>query len=98
MSYLVEILVPLTGDDGGMVLKRVQDELTRAFGGVTMHVNAPAEGLWKDEGDVDHDKSVVVEVMTEELSRQWWVTYKRDVKLRLGQDEIVIRAAAIERL
>lgn len=98
MSYLVEILVPLTGEDGGMVLKCVRDELTRAFGGVTMHVNAPAEGLWKNEGDVDHDRIVVVEVMTDDLDKDWWANYRGELEALLDQDEIMIRAAVIERL
>ncbi|MFP3547146.1 hypothetical protein SB748_27375 [Rhizobium sp. SIMBA_035] len=98
MRYLVEILLPITGDDGRLVLERVRNELTDAFGGVTMHANAPAEGLWKNEGDVDRDRIVVVEVMTDKLDRQWWEAYRRELETRLGQDEIVIRAAQVERL
>ncbi|MDM9644826.1 hypothetical protein [Rhizobium sp. S163] len=98
MSYLVEILLPITGDDGRGALERVRNELTEVFGGVTMHVDAPAEGIWKNEGDVDRDKIVVVEVMTEHLNREWWENYRRELEARLGQDEIVIRAAQVERL
>jgi len=98
MRYLVEILLPITGDDGRLVLERVRNELTDAFGDVTMHANAPAEGLWKNEGDVDRDRIVVVEVMTDKLDRQWWEAYRRELETRLGQDEIVIRAAQVERL
>lgn len=81
-----------------MVLKRVQDELTRAFGGVTMHVNAPAKGLWKNKDDLDHDRIVVVEVMTDDLEKGWWAKYRGELEARLDQDEVMIRAAAIERL
>jgi hypothetical protein len=98
MSYLVEILLPVTGDDGRTVLERARNELTEAFGGVTMHLNAPAEGLWEKDGDVDRDSIVVVEVMTDELDRQWWAAFRRELEARLDQDEIVIRAAQVERL
>ncbi|WP_350223822.1 hypothetical protein [Rhizobium sp. CNPSo 4039] len=50
MTYLVEILLPLSGDDGPAVLEKVRYELTEVFGGVTMHINSPAEGLCKNEG------------------------------------------------
>ncbi|MGV2103960.1 hypothetical protein [Rhizobium sp. 21-4511-3d] len=98
MSYLVEILLPVTGDDGRTVLERARNELTEEFGGVTMHLNAPAEGLWENDGDVDRDRIVVVEVMTDELDRQWWAAFRRELEARLDQDEIVIRAAQVERL
>jgi hypothetical protein len=98
MSYLVEVPLPVFVEDGRMVLERVRNELTEAFGGVTMHVNAPAEGLWENEGDIDRDRIVVVDVMMDELDRQWWKDYRRELEARLGQDEIVIRAARVERL
>lgn len=98
MSYLIEILFPLAADEGRTVLERVRDELTEVFGGVTMHVNAPAEGLWKNEGDVDRDRIVVIEVMTTELNKEWWANFRSELELRLDQDEIVIRAAAVEQL
>jgi len=98
MSYLVEILLPVTGDDGRTVLERVRNELTEAFGGVTMHLNAPAEGLWENDGDVDRDRIVVVDIMTDELDRQWWKAYRRELEIRIGQEEIVVCATEICRL
>ncbi|MBB4483421.1 hypothetical protein [Rhizobium etli] len=97
MSYLVEVLLPVC-DDAGHILQGVRDKLTNTFGGVTMHVNAPAEGLWKSEGDVDRDRIVVVEVMTDELDRKWWAAYRKELELRLDQEEIVVRASEVERL
>ncbi|MBB4274835.1 hypothetical protein [Rhizobium mongolense] len=97
MSYLVEVLLPIR-DDAGPILQGVRDKLTDTFGGVTMHVNAPAEGLWKSEGDVDRDRIVVVEVMTDELDRKWWAAYRKELELRLDQEEIVVRASEVERL
>jgi hypothetical protein len=97
MSYLIEILLPV-GDDARTILTDVRDELTEAFGGVTMHINAPAEGLWENDGNVDRDRIVVVEVMTSNLDRDWWAAYRKELEARLNQEEIVIRASETQRL
>ncbi len=97
MSYLIEILLPV-GDEVGSTLARVRDELSETFGGVTMHANAPAEGLWENRGDVSRDRIVVVEVMTDAIDPGWWATYRRELEARLDQQEIVIRATEIRRL
>ncbi|MBB2820055.1 UNVERIFIED_ORG: hypothetical protein GGD59_003318 [Rhizobium esperanzae] len=97
MSYLVKVLLPV-GDDAGSILEPISRKLTETFGGVTMHVNAPAEGLWKNEGDVDWDRIVVVEVMTNNLDRAWWAAFRKELELALEQEEIVIRASEVERL
>jgi len=98
MSYFVEILLPITKDAERDQIETVREELTSQFGGVTLHINAPAEGLWKDEGEIERDRIVVAEVMTEDLDRVWWVSYRKDLERRFEQDEIVIRATMIERL
>ncbi|ANL44540.1 hypothetical protein [Rhizobium phaseoli] len=97
MSYLVKVLLPV-GNDAGSILEPISHKLTETFGGVTMHVNAPAEGLWKNEGDVDWDRIVVVEVMTNNLDRKWWAAFRKELELALEQEEIVIRASEVERL
>ncbi|WP_426130453.1 hypothetical protein [Pararhizobium sp. PWRC1-1] len=50
----------------------VRAELTERFGGVTFYRNAPAEGLWKDDGKVERDVIVVAEVMLETIDDIWW--------------------------
>jgi hypothetical protein len=97
MTYTIEILVPV-GNDAQLVLSDVRDKLTTTFGGVTMHVNAPAEGLWEIDGDIDRDRIVVVEVMTDDLDREWWATYRKELEDRLDQQEIIIKASRIQRL
>jgi hypothetical protein len=96
-NYLIEVLLPV-GRDARATLSRVRDDLTKVFGGVTMHVNAPAEGLWESEGDVDQDSIVMVQVMTSRLDRGWWQAYRRRLEADLAQKEIVIRASEIQRL
>jgi streptogramin lyase len=99
MSYLIEILLPTSGNMNRRAsLDRVRAELTETFGGVTLHVNAPAEGLWNDSGEIDHDRIVVIEVMVDVLDRSWWGTYRAELEGRFEQDQIVVRATDIERL
>ncbi|NLS06352.1 hypothetical protein HGP14_23865 [Rhizobium sp. P32RR-XVIII] len=98
MSYLIEILLPRTGESSRANFDVIRSELTENFGGATMHVNAPAEGLWEGDGSIEEDRIVVVEVMIDELDRAWWTSYRKDLEVRLHQEEIVIRATRIERL
>lgn len=94
---MIEILLPVEGNTRDL-LGTVRERLVKRFGGVTMHLKAPAEGLWVDEGTVDHDDIVVIEVMTDDLDSTWWAAFRSELEERLDQEEIVIRATAIERL
>jgi hypothetical protein len=98
VAHLIEILVPVPDDDTRTILEGMRQELTATFGGVTMHVTAPAEGLWQSGGGVERDRIVIVEVMAQELDRVWWGTYRKELEARLHQDEIIIRSIMIERL
>lgn len=63
MPYLMEILLPVTETFERGAFERICDELTDRFGGVTVHVNTHAEGLWNDGDDTKRDRIVIVEVM-----------------------------------
>jgi hypothetical protein len=100
---LIQILLPLFDNDGGSfphgAYQRVSAELTERFGGLTAFTRAPAEGLWKDDAArTTRDEIVVLEIMTEAIDRLWWRDYRQELETRFRQDEIVIRAQAIERL
>jgi len=101
--HVIEILLPLRDKEGTpfprSALDRVRHELTNQFGGVTAHLRAPAAGAWKDdEGGVERDDVVIVEVMADALDRGWWADYRRELETRFRQDEILIRATTCERL
>ncbi|XKM43743.1 hypothetical protein A4U53_038585 (plasmid) [Rhizobium ruizarguesonis] len=99
MPYLVEILLPIIrGRRNRTNLDSVRKVLTERFGGITLHVNAPAEGLWEDGGDIEEDRIIVVEVMVDDLDRPWWSSYRADLEVRFRQEEIVLRAVVMERL
>jgi hypothetical protein len=99
MPYLVEILLPVTHSRQNRTkLDLVCHELTEKFGGVTLYINSPAEGLWADGGDIERNRIVVVEVTTDDIDRSWWSSYRRELEARFRQEEILIRATPIERL
>jgi hypothetical protein len=100
--YCVELLLPLVP---GLSQRRrqalideVRQELTHRFGGVTAFVRSPAEGAWRTRRGTVRDDIVVVEVMVPSIDRRWWTRYRRDLEQRFDQEEIVIRAVAMQRL
>lgn len=100
--FLVQMLLPLS-DAAGKPFPRtfyrpIRDQLTAQFGGLTAYTRAPAEGMW-DAGDgPTRDDIVVYEVMVPELDRAWWAEYRRGLEQQFEQDELVVRAQAMERL
>lgn len=100
---LVQLLLPLYAPDGARqprdLFDAVRAELVERFGGLTAYSRAPATGLWK-EGDaaVARDDIVVYEVMVDGLDRAWWAGYRAELERRFRQDELVVRAQAVERL
>lgn len=101
--HLVQLLLPLTGKNGAPLpashYAAVREELTARFGGLTAYSRAPAEGLWDDGGDRrEHDEIIVYEVMADTLDREWWHRFRGDLERRFEQEELVIRAHAVERL
>lgn len=99
--HLVEILLPLSDNDGhhfaADVFDRTREELMEAFGGITAFFRSPASGAWEaPDGTVQRDAVVVIQVMTETLDRLWWRAYRGLLELRFAQDTIVVRAFDIE--
>lgn len=101
--YLVELFLPLRDEEGTRFPKKmfdaVRDELAGLFGGVTAFTRAPATGLWEDEGgEVRRDEMVLFEVMAAQVDHGWWRAYRMELEQRFRQDEVLVRATAIERL
>lgn len=93
---LVQVFVPVIWKDDPSrftsEVASVVQELTERFGGATSFVRDGAEGLWKNEdGVVDHDAMVVVEVQVGEVSLPWWTSFRARLARRFGQDEILVR-------
>lgn len=98
--HLVQLLLPLYDNDGRALPRdaydRVRAELTTRFGGLTAFTQAPAEGFWTEAGETSRDAIVIFEVMAPDLDRKWWRSYRDALEARFRQEEIVIRAQAIE--
>jgi hypothetical protein len=100
--FLVELLLPLYDNEGRRFgageFDRVRDELAEQFGGVTAFRRAPAEGVWKEGGEVSRDRVVIFEVMADALDRAWWREYRAQLESRFRQEKLVVRATEFEEL
>lgn len=104
--HLIQLLLPLYDNDGRRFPRgdydAVRAALADAFGGVTAYVRAPAAGLWQDEDAADarlvRDDVVLFEVMVDTLDRAWWQQTREALAARFRQDDLVVRALAIELL
>ena len=100
--HLVQLLLPLRDEAGKpfprSTYRRLREQLTDRYGGLTAYSRAPAEGLWEAGEHVTRDDIVVYEVMVPTLDREWWTAYRRQLEKEFRQDELVIRAHEIERL
>jgi hypothetical protein len=100
--YLIQILLPLYDNEGESfereVYDRVRDELMKKFGGVTAFRGSPAEGIWREGGQISRDTIIIFEVMARELEREWWTTYRADLEARFRQEKMIVRASPIEQL
>ncbi len=95
--YLVQILLPSYDNEGHEFEAReyleLRSELADRFGGVTAYMRAPARGVWKgDSGETTRDDIVIFEVMTEELDRTWWTTFRKQLERRFRQESVIVRA------
>jgi hypothetical protein len=98
LTYLVEIFLPLADKAGQAfpmeMFSQVMEELKCKFGGITVYDRSPAKG----KTVTSSDDIVIFEVMTDELERAWWSSCRARLEARFAQDEVLIRAARIERL
>lgn len=95
--YLVQILLPLYDNEGHAFepadYVQLRSELAERFGGVTAYTRAPARGVWKDDaGATTRDDIVIFEVMSEELERDWWTAFRKELERRFRQDSVIVRA------
>jgi hypothetical protein len=95
--YLMQILLPLYDNEGHAFdaddYVELRSELADRFGGVTAYMRAPARGLWKgDTGETTRDDIVIYEVMCEDLDREWWTGFRKDLERRFRQQNLIVRA------
>ena len=103
-QHLIQILLPIHARDGSPLPKemfaKVRVELTERFGGVTAYSRSPATGLWKRDDDeaIERDQVIMVEVVVDVFDRDWWSAYREQLEQRFGQEEVLTRALAMERI
>ncbi len=97
---LVQILLPLRDNEGCAfgreAFEAVFKEVSERFGGSTAYTRSPAEGIWQSHQGSHLDDIVVVEVMVSALDRAWLRSYRQELAKRFRQEELVVRAQAIE--
>ena len=101
--HVVEIFLPLKDREGRAqppeAFTQTRDELVGRFGGLTAFTRSPAEGLWEPRpGEREKDEVVIFEVLADRIDRDRWAEYRRRLQERFGQDEILIRAHAVDKL
>ena len=101
--HLVQLFLPLRDNDGAAfprtLFDAVRAELTEVFGGVTAFVRSPGLGAWEDDdGAVQRDEVVLLEVMAMHLDHGWWAHYRWQLEQRFDQDEVLVRAMQVEQL
>ena len=101
--FLVQMLLPLYDRAGQKFshdrFSQVREELTHRYGGMTAYLRSPAEGTWREPGgSIDRDEMVMCEVMVDELDRAWWSAYRKELERRFEQEELIVRASALEKL
>lgn len=93
--HLFQILLPRADNAGQPFARRdfdrVKDELAARYGGVTVYLRAPAEGLWRQGGESDKDEIIIFEVMTDELDLDDWRRRRDELERCFRQDTVVIR-------
>jgi hypothetical protein len=93
---LVQVFVPVIWKEEpsrfASEVTQVVQELTERFGGATSYLRGAAEGRWKnDNGEVEKDEVVVIEVQVGEVSLGWWSAFQTRLERRFGQEEILVR-------
>jgi hypothetical protein len=100
--FIVELMLPLDRGDGAAVphseVEAIITDLAEHFGGATAFTRSPAEGLWRDGGNVLKDRIIVVEVMVDNIDEAWWAEYRARMEKQLQQEEVLIRATPSRKL
>ncbi len=99
--HLIQILLPLYNQDNNVFpeiyFTQIKTQLTEKLGGITTYSRSPATGFWKEtDNKTVKDEIIVYKIMAPDLDRVWWQTYKQQLEKLFNQDEIIIRASAID--
>ena len=89
--HLIQLLLPVKAGSKEKI-SQTRKELVERFEGVTAYVRSVAKGAWiAPDGQQEHDDVVMVEVLVDELERDWWRRYGKELATRFGEEQIHIR-------
>jgi hypothetical protein len=98
--YMARFYLPLCDNAGEAFPPRmfriVEAELFRRFGGVTAHLQAPASGLWREQGKTHVDEVVIFEVILDKADRAWWSSYRERLEHDFRQKRILLVLVPLE--
>jgi hypothetical protein len=97
--FLIQLLLPVTvvAEEASRQVATTMRELAERFDGLTAYVRSPAKGLWTSpDGHTERDDVMLVEIVTDGFDRIWWRTYQKSLAERFAQQEIHVRAFAIQ--
>jgi hypothetical protein len=97
---LIQIFLPLYDNAGRRLPKALhsteRDRLVERFGGLTAHMQAPAQGLWRNRQQVKRDDLVIFEVMIRRVDRKWWTDYRHRLEKRFKQKKLLVRVQDVK--
>jgi hypothetical protein len=97
---LARLYLPLRDNQGEafppLMFRAVEEELSRRFGGVTAHLESPANGLWRENGKMHADEVVIFEILLDEADRTWWTTYRERLERDFRQKRILLLLQPVE--
>lgn len=100
--HIIEILLPVQDNVGGILPpffhNSIREVLVGKFGGITAYTQAPAQGVWANNGEKVREPIIVLEVMTDNLDERWWAAFRKQLEEMLQQEEVVIRSHEAKRL
>jgi hypothetical protein len=98
--YMARFYLPLRDNEGEAfppsMFSGVEAELSSRFGGVTAHLEAPASGLWREEGRTHVDEVVIFEVICDAADRGWWHVYRTRLERDFRQKRILLTLQQVE--
>ena len=98
----IQLLLPMSGAVNGDVLAPLAEtrrELAERFNGLTAYLRSPAKGWWTaQDGHVEQDDVVMVEVVMDTFDRAWWRAYATTLAARFSQERIHLRAVTVDML
>jgi len=99
-TYVVQVALPLTDSAGKALAQRLfretRKELTERFGGIGVCTRTQLDGPSRPiSGKSRRDNSVIYEVTSEHIDREWWSEYRRILETRFRHEPVRVRAGTM---